>query len=67
MEGEREGEKHPCVRDTMIGCLSHAPNWDLARNPRMCPDWESNGRPFGSQDGAQSPEPHQPGKQKIFF
>ena len=22
---------------------------DLAQNPGMCPDWESNWRPFGSQ------------------
>ena len=27
----------------------------------MCPDWESNWRPFGSQVGVQSTEPHQPG------
>ena len=43
-EGEREGEKHPCV------VASHlAPTADLAHNPGMCPDWESNRRPFGSQ------------------
>ena len=36
-EGEREGEKHQCV------VASHmAPTGDLARNPGMCPDWESN-------------------------
>ena len=33
----------------------------------MCPDWESNLRPFGSQVGAQSTEPHQPGQKKIIF
>ena len=27
----------------------------------MCPDWESNQRPFGSQAGTQSTELHQPG------
>ena len=26
-EGERQEEKHPCVREMLIGCLSHAPNW----------------------------------------
>ena len=26
-EGERKGEKHRCVRETLIGCLSHAPSW----------------------------------------
>ena len=39
---EREGETHPCVRDTSIGYLSHTPNCYLAHNPGMCPDWESN-------------------------
>ena len=36
-EGEREGEKHQCV------VASHAsPTGDLACNPGMCPDWDSN-------------------------
>ena len=36
-EGEREGEKHQCV------VASHVPpTGDLACNPGMCPDWESN-------------------------
>ena len=43
-EGEREEEKHQCV------VASHAPpTGDLACNPGMCPNWESNQRPFGSQ------------------
>ena len=45
----------------MCGCLSCAPHWDLACNPGMCPDWESNQRPFGLKASAQSTEPHQPG------
>ena len=28
-EGEREGEKDQCVRETSIGCLLHAPKWGL--------------------------------------
>ena len=41
-EGEREGEKHQCV------VAYHAPpTGDLAHNPGMCPDWESDQRPFG--------------------
>ena len=37
MEGEREGEKHPSV------VASHTPpTEDLAHNPGICPDWESN-------------------------
>ena len=46
-EGEREGKKHQCV------VASHVPlTGDLARNPGMCPDWEWNQQPFGSQAGA---------------
>ena len=37
------------------------PTRDLAHNPGMCPDWKMNWRPFGSQAGTQSTEPHQPG------
>ena len=36
-EGETEGEKHQCV------VASHEyPTEDLAHNPGMFPDWESN-------------------------
>ena len=57
-EGERRGEKHECV------AASHAPpTGDPADNPGMCPDWESNRWPFGSQAGTQSTEPHQPGQE----
>ena len=52
----REREKHQCV------VASHmAPSGDLACNPGMCPDWESNWRPFASRGSAQSTELHQPG------
>ena len=40
---------------------------DLSCNPDMCPDWESNWRPFGSQAGTQSTEPHQPGLYCYFI
>ena len=60
-EGEIEGEKYQCV------VASHAPpTGDLASNPGMCPDCESNWRPFGSQAGAQSTEPHWPGLRLTF-
>ena len=50
-----EGEKHQCV------VVSHAPPpEDLAHNPGMSPDRESNWWPFGSQASIQSTEPHQP-------
>ena len=51
------GEKHQCV------VASHAPpTGDLAHNPGMFPDWESNQRPFGWQAHTQSTELHQPGE-----
>ena len=55
-EGEREGEKHQCVV-----ALHTTPTGDLACNPILCPDWELNHPPLGSQAGTQSTEPHQPG------
>ena len=36
-EGEREGETHQCVVASLM-----TPTEDLARNPGVCPDWESN-------------------------
>ena len=55
-QGEREGEKHQCV------VASQGPTTgDLAHNPGMCPDWESNWQPFGSQACTQSTELHQLG------
>ena len=60
-EGEREGEKHQCV---VASCVP--PTRDLACNPGVCPDWESTWRPFGSQAGTQSTEPHQPGPMSEF-
>ena len=47
---------------------SHTPpTRDLACNPGMCTDWESNRQPFGSQAGAQSTESHQPGLNEFFM
>ena len=37
MKGEREGEKHWCMRDTLMGCLSHAPKWGPDLQPRHVP------------------------------
>ena len=56
MEGGGEGKKHQCM------VASHAPpSGDLAHNPGMCPDWESNQRLIDLQAGAESTEPQQPG------
>ena len=60
-EGERKGEKHQCVVASHVSRTG-----DLACNPGICPDWESNWRSFGSQPGAQSTEPHQPGPGLTF-
>ena len=52
----------------MCGCLSRAPpTGDLALDPGMCPDWESNQRPLGSQASTLSTEPHQPGSPGCFM
>ena len=61
-EGEREGEKHQCVVASHVPPTGH-----LACKPGMCPDWESNQEPFGSQVSTQSSEPHQPGPQSYFI
>ena len=60
----REGGrgKHPCVV-----AFHTPPTGDLARNPGMCPDWESNNILFGFQAGAQSTEPYQPGPPHPVF
>ena len=41
MEGEKEGDKHPCVVASRM-----PPTGDLACNPGMCPDWELNCDPL---------------------
>ena len=61
-EGERKGQKHQCV------VVSNAPyTGDLACNPGMCPDWESNRRSFCSQANAQSTKPHQAGLYSSYL
>ena len=43
-EGDREGGKRWCEKETSIGCLS---NMSQPGNPGMCPDWELKWQPFG--------------------
>ena len=62
MEGEREGEKHQCV---VASCA--APTRDPPHNSGMCPDWDLNRRPFGSQAVTPSSEPHQPGLNSFIM
>ena len=51
---EEKGGRKEGRETSMCGFL-------LGGNPGMCPNWESNLQPFGSQATAQSTEPHQPG------
>ena len=56
------------VQEKHLSVASHTPRTgDLARNPVMCLDWELSRQTFGSQAGAQSPEPHQPGLEPCLF
>ena len=57
-EREREGETRHCERETLIGCLSQASQWQLAYNPGLCSDWKSNLRPFALQNNPQATELH---------
>ena len=42
-EGQREGEKHQCVREKhQLAACCILPTSDLACNQGMRPDWESN-------------------------
>ena len=64
-EDRKEQERE---RNTNVGLpLMRPPTGDLAHNPGIFPDWESNWQPFGSQVGTQSTEPHQPGLSIYFF
>ena len=60
---EEKGRKET----SMCGCHSCALTGDLAHNPGMCPDWESNWQPFGLQARTQSTEPHQPWFRASFY
>ena len=59
-EGEREGAKHPCVREMRSVASDTPPLGDLVQR-RRAPDWELNQRSFRSQAHTQSTEPHQSG------
>ena len=48
--------------------VSHTPlSGDLAWNGGVCPVWESNPQPFGSQAGTQSTDPHQPSLKFVYW
>ena len=65
---EKEKEENIDVWEIHQLVASHTPpTGDLARNPGVCYDWESNQWPFSSQVGSQSTEPHQPGQDENLF
>ena len=65
-EGEREGEKHWCVWETLIVCLWHTPNWGPGLQPRHVP-WQSNWTAVSQfADDAQSTEPRQSGLRTVL-
>ena len=59
---EGQGGKHQSVT-----ALPMPPTGDLAQNPGLFPDWESNWWPFGLQAGTQSTEQQQPGSITLVY
>ena len=56
---EKEKKRNMDVLEKHLSVASCLPLIrDLACNPGMCLDWESNQQPFGWQAGNQSTEPH---------
>ena len=64
-EEEREGNINGQEVHWLVASRS-PPTGDLAHNPGLCPDWELNWQPLGSQVSAQSTEPHQPRLILVF-
>ena len=58
---EGKGGRKKGRETSMYGSSCVPPTGDLAHDPGMCPDWESNQWPFGSQSQPQSTETHQSG------
>ena len=64
---KKERERDINVQEVHPSLASRTPpTGDLAQNPGMRPDWESNQWPFSSQTGSQSTEPHKPGPFSLF-
>ena len=60
LERGKEGrEKHQCASETLIGCLSQAPNPGPGLQPRHVPWLEIKPWPLGLWDNDQSTEPQQ--------
>ena len=59
---KRRKETAMCKKYTDWLPLIHPQLGNLAHNPGMCCDWESNLQPFCLQTSTQSTELHQPGQ-----
>ena len=67
MEGEREGEKHPRERETLISCLSHVPCLGTEPATWACaPNGNRTGDFFVLWDDAQPTEPPTQGYMHNF-
>ena len=65
---KKERERNINVWEIHQLVASHTPPIrDLACNPGMCPDWESNQWSFGSQASTRSTEPHQSGLKRTIY
>ena len=65
---EKEREWSIDVWEIQQSAASRAPPaGNLACNPGICPDWEPNQQPFGSQASTQSTESYQPGLFLLFL
>ena len=65
---EKERDKSINVWEKHQLVVSHTPTTgDLSCSPGMCPDRESNQRPFGLQASTQSTELHQSGLLAVFI
>ena len=63
---EREEERETGRETSIVVASCVPPTGDLAYNPGLRLDWESNQRCFDSQASTQSTEPHQPGPKCTF-
>ena len=62
LERRREGEERERNLNVWLPLVHPLlGTWSITK-AYICPDWESNQQPFGSQSGTQSTEPHQPGQ-----
>ena len=63
---EKKRERNIDVRNIHQLNLVHAPTGEQTCNLGMCPDWESNQRPFTFWDDPKLTEPHGSGLELLF-